>query len=107
MSDIYTIIKGDDTYFNGKDILPSIKIITTLDLTGWRAKFTYQKTVLNFEDISNYIIQPRFTSAQTRTFLVGTHPAELVLFDNEGKRKTVFDNLFITVTDEVGGNYVN
>ena len=33
MSDIYTIIKGDDTYFNGKDILPSIKIITTLDLT--------------------------------------------------------------------------
>ena len=45
MSDIYTIIKGDDTYFNGKDSLPSIKIITTLDLTGWRAKFTYQKTL--------------------------------------------------------------
>lgn len=93
MNDIQSIIKGDDTFFNGVDLLGAINLTTDLDLTGWKASFIYQSVILDFEDISNKTIQPRFTAKQTSAFLLGEYFATLILFDAEGFRQTQFTDL--------------
>lgn len=66
-----TIIKGDDTFFNNTDLLGSISLETNLDLTGWKAEFSYQCVTLTSDDISSKVFQPRFTKEQTSTFHAG------------------------------------
>lgn len=96
-----TIFKGDDTFFNGVDLLGAIKLNCELDLTGWKAKYIYQSAVLEFEDISNKTIQPRFTAQQTSAFAQGQYYATLILYDAQGFRKTQFNDLPIEVTVKV------
>lgn len=93
MSNIQTIVKGDDTLFNGVDLLGAIKLNTDLDLTGWKATFTYQSAVLEFNDLTEKVIQPRFTANQTASFSIGTNYATLALFDAQGRKQTQFTNL--------------
>ena len=97
MSNVQTIVKGDDTLFNGVDLLGAIKLNTELDLTGWKATFTYQSTVLEFNDLTEKVIQPRFTANQTCAFHCGEYFATLILYDAEGHQQTQFTNLPYTV----------
>lgn len=101
MSNVQTIVKGDDTFFNGVDLLGAIKLNTELDLTGWKATFTYQSAILEFNDLTEKVIQPRFTANQTASFLIGTYYATLTLFDTEGHKQTQFTNLPYTVVAKV------
>ena len=101
MNNIQTIIKGDDTFFNGVDLLGAINLTTDLDLTGWKAKFIFQSAVLEFEDLTFKTIQPRFTAQQTSAFLIGDYYATLILYDAEGRRKTQFNDLPYNVVKEV------
>lgn len=101
MSNVQTIVKGDDTLFNGVDLLGAIKLNTDLDLTGWKATFTYQSAVLEFDDLTEKVIQPRFTSKQTCAFACGEYFATLVLFDAEGHKQTLFTDLPYTVISKV------
>lgn len=101
MSNIQTIVKGDDTLFNGVDLLGAIKLNTDLDLTGWRATFTYQGTVLRFNDLAEKVIQPRFTANQTASFNIGTYYATLVLFDDDNHKQTQFTDLPYQVVAKV------
>ena len=101
MSNTQTIIKGDDTYFNGIDLLGAIKLNTDLDLTGWKATLTYQNETLNFNDLSQKSIQPRFNAKQTSNFKKGAYYATLVLYDDKGYKKTQFTDLPYVVTTEV------
>ena len=101
MSNIQTIVKGDDTFFNGIDLLGAIKLNCDLDLTGWKAKFIFLSAVLEFDDLTAKVIQPRFTAQQTSAFAVGEYNATLILYDAEGRRKTQFTNLPYKVVKEV------
>jgi hypothetical protein len=101
MSNVQTIIKGDDTYFNGVDLLGAINLSSSVDITGWKAEFILQGIVLRFEDISNGIIQPRFTANQTSTFNIGTSYATLILFDAENNRRTQFTDLPFKIVAKV------
>jgi hypothetical protein len=87
------IVKGDDTFLNGVDLLGAIKLNTDLDLTGWKAKFTYQSAVLEFDNLTEKVIQPRFTANQTASFNIGTFYATLILYDAQGHKQTQFTNL--------------
>lgn len=101
MSNVQTIIKGDDTFFNGVDLLGAIKLNCDLDLTGWKAKFIFLSAVLEFEDLSNKVIQPRFTASQTSAFAAGQYNATLILYDSQGFRRTQFTDLPYEVVIEV------
>lgn len=101
MSNIQTIVKGDDTFFNGVDLLGAIHLNCSLDLTGWKAKFIFQSAVLEFEDLENKVIQPRFTAQQTSAFLIGNYYATLILYDAQGFRKTQFTDLPYEVITKV------
>ena len=101
MSNTQFIVKGDDTFFNGVDLLGAISLTTSLDLTGWKAKFIFQSAVLEFEDLTFKTIQPRFTAQQTSAFLIGDYYATLILFDTQGFRKTQFTNLPYKVITKV------
>ena len=101
MSNVQTIVRGDDTFFNGVDTLGAIKLCCELDLTGWKAKFIFLSAVLEFNDLSEKVIQPRFTAQQTSAFPCGEYSATLILYDAEGCRKTQFTNLPYKVVREV------
>ena len=79
MSNSQVIVKGDDTFFNGVDLLGAIHLNCSMDLTGWKAKFIFQSAVLEFEDLANKVIQPRFTAKQTSAFADGEYFATLIL----------------------------
>lgn len=104
MSNVQTIIKGDDTFFNGVDLLGAINLNTDLDLTGWKAIFIFQSVVLEFEDLTFKTIQPRFTANQTSTFNIGTFYATLILFDAENNRRTQFTDLPFKIVAKVERN---
>lgn len=104
MSNSQTIVKGDDTYFNGINLLGAIRLNCSFDLTGWKAEFILQGIVLRFEDISNGIIQPRFTANQTASMPVGTCYATLILFDSENNRRTQFTDLPFSIVAKVDRN---
>lgn len=101
MSSVQTIIQGDDTFFNGVDLLGAIRLNCSMDLTGWKAKFIFQSVVLEFEDLTNKVIQPRFTATQTGSFLQGKYFATLILYDAQGFRKTQFTDLPYEVITKV------
>ena len=101
MSNVQTIVKGDDTFFNGLDLLGAINLNTDLDLTGWKAEFIFQSVTLDFEDLAFKTIQPRFTAQQTNSFLIGEYCATLILYDAQGFRKTQFSDLPYKVITKV------
>lgn len=101
MSNVQTIVKGDDTFFNGVDLLGAINLTTDLDLTGWKAIFIFQSVVLEFEDLTFKTIQPRFTAQQTSAFLIGDYYATLILYDAQGYKKTQFTDLPYKVITKV------
>ena len=101
MATAQTIIKGDDTFFNGVDLLGAIHLNCSMDLTGWKARFIFQSAVLEFEDLANKVIQPRFTAQQTSAFAGGEYFATLILYDAQGFRKTQFTNLPYQVITKV------
>lgn len=99
-----TIVKGDDTFFNGVDLLGAINLNSSVDITGWKAEFILQGIVLKFDDISNGTIQPRFTANQTASMSVGTFYATLVLFDAQNNRRTQFTDLPFKIVAKVERN---
>ena len=100
MTNNITLVKGDDTNFN-EQVFLVVSFKTVLDLTGYTARLTIENPT-NF--IKKYEIQHNafevdFDKAITNTLEVGTHKANIKLYDTQNRLKTVH-NFEVVVQDE-------
>ena len=97
------IHRGDDTDFNNSSFL-AFNIVTEKDLTGWQATFVINDLEKTFSDISNKIFKLTLSAQETSKFKIGKTINQLKLIDENGKIKTVINNLDIYITEEVVDN---
>lgn len=100
-----TIVKGNDTDFNGVNLITINLITEILDLSTFKATFKLGKITRNFDDISSGAITINFTAAETLTlppFSYGT----LNLIDTAGKLATIENVIPFKVIDVVDNNAI-
>jgi len=78
---------GDSSDWLGRDIV--INISSSLDLTGWSAKFKLQEVTKDFHDISSKQISIALTKEDTYNLVKGFHYGYLKIYDNVGRAGTV------------------
>lgn len=98
---IIKIFKGDDTDWNGENLL-TFHISTSspnIDLSTMTARLFVGKLI--FDDISladDASFEINFTHEQTREMPFGITKGVLQILDDEGRIRTVTDNIFFEVT---------
>lgn len=100
MTKIITLVKNDDTNFN-EQVFLAISFKTNLDLTGYLAKLTIENTTNIYKkyEIQQNAFQVDFDKFITSTLEVGTHRANIKLYDTQNRIKTVY-NFNINVEQE-------
>ena len=95
-----TLVKGDDTNFN-EQVFLVISFKTNLDLTGYLAKLTIENPTNIFKkyEVQHNAFQVDFDKSITNTLEVGTHKANIKLYDTQNRIKTVY-NFEINVEEE-------
>lgn len=95
-----TLIKGDDTNFN-EQVFLIVSFKTNLDLTGYLAKLTIENPTNIFKkyEVQHNAFQVDFNKSITNTLEVGTHKANIKLYDTQNRIKTVY-NFEINVEEE-------
>lgn len=104
-NNVITIVKGNDTDFNGVNLITINLITEILDLSTFKATFKLGKITRNFDDISSGAITINFTAAETLTlppFSYGT----LNLIDTAGKLATIENVIPFKVIDVVDNNAI-
>ena len=85
------VTRADDSNAMGYSI--SIDIDTSLGLEGWTARFQLEDMAWDFDDITSKHLPLIITAEQSRMLPVGTSYGALVLYDENGLRKTVMRNI--------------
>ena len=95
-----TLVKGDDTNFN-EQVFLIVSFKTNLDLTGYLAKVTIENPTNIFKkyEVQHNAFQIDFDKSITNTLEVGTHKANIKLYDTQNRIKTVY-NFEINVEEE-------
>lgn len=85
------VTRADDSNAMGYEI--NIKIETDLSLEGWSARFQLEDLAWDFEDITSKNLPLIITAEQSKILPVGTSYGAMVLYDENGLRKTVMRNI--------------
>lgn len=85
------VTRADDSNAMGYEI--NIKIETSLSLEGWTARFQLEDLVWDFDDITSKNLPLIITAEQSKILPVGTSYGAMVLYDENGLRKTVMRNI--------------
>lgn len=85
------VTRGDDSNAMGYQI--NIEIDTSLSLEGWTARFQLEDMAWDFDDITSKNLPLIISAEQSRILPVGTSYGALVLYDENGLRKTVMRNV--------------
>lgn len=100
-----TIVRGDDTNFNGASFLTINLVTEILDLSTMKALFTLGNITKTFDDISSGSITINLTSQETSnlpTYIYGT----LKLIDSTNKIATIESVIPFSVISQVHGNAI-
>lgn len=85
------ITRADDSNAMGYEI--NINIETDLSLEGWTARFQLEDLAWDFDDITSKHLPLIITAEQSKLLPVGTSYGAMVLYDENGLRKTVMRNI--------------
>lgn len=98
------IHKGDCTIFAECQKFLTFNIKTSLDLTGWTAKFVLGWITKEIEDISSKQFEIILSSEDTKQLRLGDHCGSIILKDSNGNIKTITNTIPFEVTYEVVEN---
>ena len=93
------VTRADDSNAMGYEI--DIEIDTSLSLEGWTARFQLEDLAWDFDDITSKKLPLIITSEQSRQLSVGTAYGAMVLYDENGLRKTVMRNIPVYIYPQV------
>lgn len=93
------ITRADDSNAMGYKI--EIEIDTALSLEGWSARFQLEDLMWNFDDITSKNLELIISAAQSKVLPVGTSYGAMVLYDENGLRKTVMRNIPVYIYPQV------
>lgn len=93
------ITRADDSNAMGYKI--EIEIDTSLSLEGWTARFQLEDLMWNFDDITSKNLELIISAAQSKQLPVGTSYGAMVLYDENGLRKTVMRNIPVYIYPQV------
>lgn len=93
------ITRADDSNAMGYKI--EIEIDTSLSLEGWTARFQLEDLMWNFDDITSKNLELIISAAQSKLLPVGTSYGAMVLYDENGLRKTVMRNIPVYIYPQV------
>ena len=85
------ITRADDSNAMGYSI--NIRIETELSLEGWTARFQLEDLAWDFDDITSKNLPLIISAEQSKLLPVGTSYGAMVLYDENGLRKTVMRNI--------------
>ena len=85
------VTRADDSNAMGYEIM--IHIDTSLTLEGWTARFQLEDLSWDFDDITSKNIPLIISAEQSKMLPVGTSYGAMVLYDQNGLRKTVMRNI--------------
>lgn len=85
------VTRADDSNAMGYEI--NIKIDTSLSLEGWTARFQLEDLAWDFDDITSKNLPLIISAEQSKMLPVGTSYGAMVLYDENGLRKTVMRNI--------------
>ena len=87
-----TLVKCDDTNFN-EQVFLIVSFKTVLDLTGYTAKLTVENptNLIKKYEVQHNAFQVDLNKAITNTLEVGTHKANIKLYDTQNRIKTVYN----------------
>lgn len=93
------ITRADDSNAMGYKI--EIEIDTSLSLEGWTARFQLEDLTWDFADITSKNLSLIISAAQSKQLPVGTSYGAMVLYDENGLRKTVMRNIPVYIYPQV------
>lgn len=85
------VTRADDSNAMGYEIM--IEIDTSLSLEGWSARFQLEDLSWDFDDITSKKLSLIISAEQSIMLPVGTSYGAMVLYDENGLRKTVMRNV--------------
>lgn len=85
------VTRADDSNAMGYEI--NIDIETSLSLVGWTARFQLEDLSWDFDNITSKHLPLVITAEQSKMLPVGTSYGAMVLYDENGLRKTVMRNV--------------
>ncbi|MFA7658763.1 MAG: hypothetical protein WCY19_04960 [Candidatus Gastranaerophilaceae bacterium] len=94
---IINIIQGDSTDFLG-GVAFTVKINTTLDLTGFKGRFQIAKIIKDFADVSSKSVNIVLTKEDTALLPIGTNYGAFKLYDTTEKCRTILKNITFNVS---------
>lgn len=104
---VYIVLfKGDDSDFAWNQNI-EITLETEMDLTGFRAKFSFMDFTQEFADITSKKLVLVFPATATASFPLGAADASIVLYDSDGKARTIANRIHMIVTKCVDEAYAN
>lgn len=99
-----TVFKGDDTAFMGGNRL-RVTLETGVDLSECCAEFELCGVVKRVRDVSSGSFRVNFTADETARMPVGVHAATIRVYDGEGRRRTIANDVRVNVTERVEAAY--
>ena len=104
---VYIVLfKGDDSDFAWNQNI-EITLETEMDLTDFRAKFSFMDFTQEFADITSKKLVLVFPATATSSFPLGAADASIVLYDSDGKARTIANRIHMIVTKCVDEAYAN
>ena len=103
---IPVIYQGDDTNFNGTTPL-SVSLSTDFDLDGHTVTLWFCGCRRDFTGLTGRAatLPLSFSAKETGGFPIGTHNAQIAVFDATGRKRTASDSVRIRVTDDLREAY--
>lgn len=104
--DAITIVRGNDTDFNGQHLLTLRISSGVLDLSDLSATFTLVDVQKTFEDLSSGEIVIDYSASETAEFPLGIIYGDLNVISKTGKIATIENRLAFNVISVVHGNAI-
>ena len=101
-----TLVRGNDTDFNGQHLLTIYINSNVLDLTDLSATFSLVDTVRKFDDLSSGQIIIDYSASETAEFPVGVIYGDLEVKSKSGKISTIENRIPFNVISVVHGNAI-
>lgn len=101
-----TLVRGNDTDFNGQHLLTIYFNTDVLDLSDLTATFTLIDTTKSFSDLSSGQIVVDYSADETSEFPLGIIYGDLEVKSNSGKIATIENRIPFNVISVVHGNAI-
>ena len=101
-----TIVRGNDTNFNGQVFLTLNLTTNVLNLSTFSASFSLGGITKKFNDLSSGTLLVNYNAKETQSLPFGLSYGVLRLFDNSGRVATIESKIPFCVIGQVSGNAI-